>query len=112
MPPKDILKALPKIFGHTDKTVRAEGTNLVTALHTFLGPALLPFLSELKPVQVKELQESFDALDKDGKGQGTGQQQRWTKEQARKREEAELAGGGDDAGQADAGTYKYRLRWT
>ncbi|KAG8714739.1 Microtubule-associated protein, microtubule dynamics during spindle orientation [Ceratobasidium sp. 423] len=103
VPPKMILKNLPKIFGHTDKNVRAEGTGLTQSLYTYLGPALQPFLSELKPVQIKELTEGFEALDKESKGQGTGAQTRWTKAQARERqaaeeraEEAEEVGGGGE----------------
>ncbi|KAH7343482.1 ARM repeat-containing protein [Rhizoctonia solani] len=100
VPPKIILKNLPKIFGHTDKNVRAEGTGLTQSLYTYLGPALQSFLSELKPVQIKELTEGFEALDKESKGKGTGAQTRWTKAQARERlaaeeraEEPEEAGG-------------------
>ncbi|KDQ20349.1 hypothetical protein BOTBODRAFT_153038 [Botryobasidium botryosum FD-172 SS1] len=98
VPPGPILKSLPKIFGHSDKTVRAEGTLLVQSLYTYMGPAIQSFLSELKPVQVKELNEGFEVLDKDGKGQGTGKQERWTKVQAREREAAEMLGSG--AGEA------------
>jgi cytoskeleton-associated protein 5 len=96
VPPKAILKNLPKIFSHSDKNVRAEGTGLTQALHTYLGPALQPFLSELKPVQIKELNEGFEVLDKASKGQGTGAQTRWTKAQARERAAAEEQGGAAD----------------
>jgi cytoskeleton-associated protein 5 len=89
IPPKLILKNLPKIFAHADKSVRAEGTGLTQALYTYLGQALQPFLSELKPVQIKELNEGFEALDKASKGQGTGAQTRWTKAQVRERQAAE-----------------------
>ncbi|KAG9118686.1 Microtubule-associated protein, microtubule dynamics during spindle orientation, partial [Ceratobasidium sp. 392] len=101
VPPKAILKNLPKIFGHTDKNVRAEGTGLTQALYTYLGPALQPFLSELKPVQIKELNEGFEGLDKESKGQGTGAQTRWTKTQARERAAAEEQGGADADGGAE-----------
>ncbi|CAG8638343.1 14946_t:CDS:10, partial [Gigaspora margarita] len=59
---KPILKTLPKIFGHTDKNVRAEGTGLVIELYKWLGKAIDPHLQELKPVQVKELNEAFEKL--------------------------------------------------
>ena len=101
VPPKLILKNLPKIFGHSDKNVRAEGTGLTQALYTYLGPALQPFLSELKPVQVKELNEGFEALDKESKGQGTGVQTRWTKAQARERQAAEEQGNADEGAGAE-----------
>ncbi|GAA6054178.1 hypothetical protein JCM3770_002818 [Rhodotorula araucariae] len=65
---KPILKTLPKIFAHADKTVRAEGQLLCLALHAYLGPALTPHLAELKPVQQKELGEAFDAADRGEKG--------------------------------------------
>ncbi|KAH7107844.1 ARM repeat-containing protein [Auriculariales sp. MPI-PUGE-AT-0066] len=69
--PPLILKALPKIFGHTDKTVRAEGTFLCQFIYQCIGAAIQPALADLKPVQVKELTESFEKLDADGKGKGT-----------------------------------------
>lgn len=90
---KPIMKIIPKIFGHTDKNVRAEGSVLVTTLYTFLGPALLPALADLKPVQMSELQKSFDAMDADGKGAGTGKPTRWTRKVQREREAAEASGG-------------------
>ncbi|ORY05948.1 ARM repeat-containing protein [Basidiobolus meristosporus CBS 931.73] len=59
---KPILKILAKIFGHADKNVRAEGTQLVIELYKWLGPALNPALQDLKPVQIKELNEAFEKL--------------------------------------------------
>ncbi|KAL7422401.1 hypothetical protein Q5752_003047 [Cryptotrichosporon argae] len=99
---KVLLKALPKIFGHSDKTVRAEGTSLTLALYTYLGSALLPALADLKPVQMTELQKSFDALDAEGKGAGTAKPVRFTRKVQREREAAEAAGG-DDAADGEAG---------
>ncbi|KAF8326346.1 armadillo-type protein [Cantharellus anzutake] len=91
VPPQPILKALPKIFGHTDKTVRSDGAVLAQALHVWLGPALQPALSELKPVQVKELNEVFARLDADGQGHGTGKQDKFTKAQERERAAAAVS---------------------
>lgn len=34
--PKPVLKSLPKIFGHADKNVRAEASNLVVELYRWL----------------------------------------------------------------------------
>lgn len=50
-------------------------------------------MSELKPVQVKELHESFAALDTEGKGKGSGQPTRESAGQQRDRmqREAQLA---------------------
>ncbi|KAG8688770.1 Microtubule-associated protein, microtubule dynamics during spindle orientation, partial [Ceratobasidium sp. 395] len=53
------------------------------------------------PVQIKELNEGFEALDKESKGQGTGTQTRWTKTQARERAAAEEQGGADGDGGAE-----------
>ncbi|CAG8499882.1 1285_t:CDS:10, partial [Ambispora leptoticha] len=59
---KPILKTLPTIFNHTDKNVRSEGTNLVIELYKWLGQALNAHLQQLKPIQVKELNEAFEKL--------------------------------------------------
>lgn len=93
---KPILKALAKIFAHSDKNVRAEGTALTTALYRYLGPALIPALADLKPVQMAELQKSFDAMDADGQGAGSGKPTRWTRKAQKEREAAEASGGGDE----------------
>lgn len=69
---KPVLNTLPKIFAHADKTVRSEGQLLCLALHSYLGPALTPHLSELKPVQQKELGEAFEAADRGEKGDDFG----------------------------------------
>ncbi|EFP78682.1 uncharacterized protein PGTG_04638 [Puccinia graminis f. sp. tritici CRL 75-36-700-3] len=82
---KLILKALPQMFAHADKGVREEGRLLVQTIYQFLGAALEPSLSGLKPVQVKELQDSFATLDAEGKGKGTGVPTRETAGQMRDR---------------------------
>ncbi|KAF7294962.1 Cytoskeleton-associated protein 5 [Mycena indigotica] len=82
-PPPPILKALPKIFGHSDKTVRAEGTALTHVLYQYLGPGLEPWLADLKPVQVKELKEAFESMESSGKGKGTVKPERLTRAHAR-----------------------------
>ncbi|KAK0214271.1 microtubule associated protein [Armillaria nabsnona] len=94
-PPPPILKILPKIFSHSDKTVRAEGTALAQTLYQYIGPGIEPWLADLKPVQVKELKESFDIMDNDGKGKGTLKPERLTRAAARDAELVEVASGGD-----------------
>ncbi|TDL27444.1 microtubule associated protein [Rickenella mellea] len=89
VPPPPILKALPKIFAHTDKTVRADGTLLVHTLYQAIGPAIEPFLADLKPVQMKELHEAFEKMDNNGHGKGTLKPERFTRAQAR---EIEVSG--------------------
>lgn len=102
-PPGPILKALPKIFAHTDKTVRAEGTQLVHAFYQYIGPAIESFLADLKPVQVKELKEAFEELEKEGKGKGSVKPERMTRAAAREAEANAAAGGGDDDASAVQG---------
>ncbi|KAJ3104241.1 Microtubule-associated protein, microtubule dynamics during spindle orientation [Phlyctochytrium planicorne] len=59
---KPILKHLPKIFDHKDKTIRNEGTALAVEMYRWLGAALMPSIGELKPVQLKELNDLFQSL--------------------------------------------------
>jgi len=92
------LKTLPKVFAHADKNVRLEGTNLAHTLYQYIGPAIDPWLSELKPVQVKELQEAFEGMEKAGQGKGTLKAERFTRQHQR---ETELAGDAADEGEAE-----------
>lgn len=89
---RPILRLLPKIFSHADKTVRAEGTLLALALHAYLGPALDSHLSELKPVQVKELTEAFEVADKGSEGFGGLKQSRFTRSQKREKDVKQAEG--------------------
>ncbi|KNE72266.1 hypothetical protein AMAG_16753 [Allomyces macrogynus ATCC 38327] len=50
---------LANLFGHADKNVRAEATNLTVTLYSYLGDAVKPFLEPLKPVQQKDLEAEF-----------------------------------------------------
>lgn len=100
-PPPPILKTLPKIFAHTDKTVRAEGTLLTHALYQYIGPGIETWLADLKPVQVKELKEAFDGMEKDGKGKGSLKPERLTRAQAREAEAAAANGEEDHDQMAD-----------
>ena len=97
---KPLLKTIAKIFAHSDKNVRAEGTALCLALYTYLGQALQASLGDLKPVQMSELQKAFDTLEAEGKGAGRGRPTRLTR-QAQQRQEAAGPSGGEagvDAG--------------
>lgn len=64
-------------------------------LYQNLGPGIEPWLADLKPVQVKELKESFEAMEKEGKGKGSVKAERLTRAQAR---EVEAGGGEEEAG--------------
>lgn len=58
--PKPALAVLPRLFGHTDKAVRAEAVKLSVALVRYVGaPTLLAVLKDIKPVQLRELQDQF-----------------------------------------------------
>ena len=103
-PTPPVLKALPKIFSHNDKTVRAEGTLLTHALYCYLGPGIEPWLADLKPVQVKELKEAFDTMEKEGKGRGSLKRERLTRAQAREAEERAALGEVSTVDQPQEGT--------
>ena len=66
--------------------------SLAQELYRWLGPALPPHLAELKPVQLKELNESFAELDGQGVGAGSGVQTRFTRQQQRERQVAGAQG--------------------
>ena len=61
--PKPPLKALPKVFGHADKNVRAEASNLAVELYRWLREAMkTTFWNDLKPVQQQDLEKLFEAV--------------------------------------------------
>ena len=67
---------------------------MTRALYQNLGPGIEPWLADLKPVQVKELKEGFEEMEKDGKGKGSLKPERLTRAQAR---DAEASGGEEEA---------------
>ncbi|KAL4763062.1 putative spindle pole body component [Aspergillus foveolatus] len=93
--PKPVLKALPKVFGHADKNVRAEAQNLTVELYRWLKEAMKPvFWAELKPVQQQDLEKLFESV----KQEPPPKQERLTRAQ-----QAEVdagAGGGSEPGEA------------
>jgi chorismate mutase len=61
--PKPVLKVLAKQFGHADKNVRAEATNLTVEFYRWLREAMKPmFWSELKPTQQTEMEAQFEKI--------------------------------------------------
>ena len=100
------MKALPKMFGHSDKTVRAEGQALVHVLYQYIGAGIEPALADLKPVQVKELKEAWEGMEKDGQGKGSLKPARYTRKQAREMEEAAAAGEEAEKRANDLGTLR------
>jgi cytoskeleton-associated protein 5 len=75
--PKIGLKQLPKLFAHSDKTVRAEATAFAVVLYSWLGDAIRPSLTDLKPLQLKELDEAFATVEA-----GKATQERFLRSQA------------------------------
>ncbi|KAL4892683.1 armadillo-type protein [Aspergillus ambiguus] len=76
--PKPVLKALPKVFGHADKNVRAEAQNLTVELYRWLKEAIKPlFWGDLKPVQQQDLEKLFEGV----KQEAPPKQERLTKAQ-------------------------------
>ena len=64
--PKPVLKALPKTFGHADKNVRAEASNLAVELYRWLREAIKSlFWNDLKPVQQQDLEKLFENVKQD-----------------------------------------------
>ncbi|KAI0131495.1 ARM repeat-containing protein [Daldinia grandis] len=61
--PKPVLKVLPKAFGHADKNVRAEATNLAVEFYRWLRDAMKPmFWGDLKPTQQSDLEAQFEKI--------------------------------------------------
>jgi cytoskeleton-associated protein 5 len=96
--PKPVLKALPKVFGHADKNVRAESQNLTVELYRWLKEAIKPvFWGDLKPVQQQDLEKLFDKV----KEEPSPKQERLTRTQQDAIATAPVGGG--DNGDQDAG---------
>ena len=75
---KSVLKTLPKVFGHADKNVRAEATNLTVELYRWLKEAMKAvFWSDLKPVQQQDLEKLFEKV----KEEPAPKQERFTRTQ-------------------------------
>jgi cytoskeleton-associated protein 5 len=61
--PKPVLKILPKQFGHADKNVRQEATNLAIELYRWLREAMKPmFWADLKSTQQTEMEAKFETI--------------------------------------------------
>lgn len=94
--PKPVLKALPKVFGHADKNVRAEAQNLTVELYRWLREAIKPlFWGELKPVQQQDLEKLFDNV----KQEPAPKQERLTRAQ---QDAMAAASAAPEAGDGDA----------
>ncbi|KAI1913946.1 hypothetical protein LOZ53_000955 [Ophidiomyces ophidiicola] len=104
------LKALPKVFGHADKNVRAEAQNLTVELYRWLKEAMKPlFWGDLKPVQQQDLEKLFEGV----KQEPAPKQERFTRAQqeALAAQPADGArdvagdGGEEDGGEVDVDVF-------
>ncbi|KAJ5814654.1 hypothetical protein N7474_006431 [Penicillium riverlandense] len=97
--PKPTLKALPKVFGHADKNVRAEAQGLTVELYRWLREAIKPvFWNDLKPVQQQDLEKLFEQVKQDP----APKQERFTRAQQEAMAAASGApAGGDETEQGD-----------
>jgi cytoskeleton-associated protein 5 len=108
--PKPVLKLLPKVFGHADKNVRAEATNLTVEFYRWLRDAMKPmFWNDLKPTQQTDLEAQFEKI----KAEAPPKQERFLRSQQAAMAQASAAGaaGGhvddvadepEDVGEVDA----------
>ncbi|KAG0714752.1 Cytoskeleton-associated protein 5 [Chionoecetes opilio] len=60
--PKPLMKQIHTILEDRDKNVREEGKKLLVEMYRWIGQALKPMMSSLKPVQVQELEAEFEKL--------------------------------------------------
>jgi hypothetical protein len=61
--PKPVLKALPKVYGHADKNVRAKSQELTVEFYRWLKEAMKPlFWGDLKPIQQQDLDKLFEKV--------------------------------------------------
>jgi cytoskeleton-associated protein 5 len=90
--PKPVLKMLPKAFGHADKNVRAEATNLAVEFYRWLREAMKPmFWNDLKPTQQTDLESQFEKV----KAEAPPKQERLLRSQQAAKARGPAAGAGD-----------------
>ncbi|KAJ3561216.1 hypothetical protein NPX13_g9034 [Xylaria arbuscula] len=99
--PKPVLKILPKAFGHADKNVRAEATNLAVEFYRWLRDAMKPmFWGDLKPTQQTDLEAQFEKI----KSEPAPKQERLLRSQQEAMARAPPPGAqGEDAYEEDGG---------
>ena len=91
--PKQVLKLLPKVYGHADKNVRAKAQELTVEFYRWLKEAMKPlFWNDLKPVQQQDLDKLFEKI----KDEPPPKQERLLRSQQAAKEAAVAAPGGED----------------
>ncbi|KAE8740038.1 hypothetical protein FOCC_FOCC014444 [Frankliniella occidentalis] len=99
---KPLVKKMPALLEDRDKTVRDNGKAMVIEMHRWIGAALKPQLSSLKPLQVTELEAEFEK-NKDEKAAPTRYLRSQQAKQAKAAAEAAEAGeDGEDEDDTDA----------
>lgn len=109
--PKPVLKALPKVFGHADKNVRAEAQNLAVELYRWLREAMKVFWNDLKPVQQQDLEALFDKVKQDPspKQERLLRSQREVPAHSPGGEDGDAAAGGEEVDEEPEGINAYDL---
>ncbi|KAI0376237.1 armadillo-type protein [Hypomontagnella monticulosa] len=96
--PKPVLKILPKAFGHADKNVRAEATNLAVEFYRWLRDAMKPmFWGDLKPTQQSDLEAQFEKI----KAEPPPKQERLLRSQQAAKARAPVPGAEEEMGDED-----------
>ncbi|XP_078670188.1 cytoskeleton-associated protein 5-like isoform X5 [Branchiostoma floridae x Branchiostoma belcheri] len=112
MPIKPVVKTLPPLLEHKDKTVREEAKQLSLEIYRWIGPAFTTALQGVKPVVMKELEEEWEKLPKKPARQTRflrSQQDLKAKMEAEENGEEEEDEGDDDDNQAQAEIDPYEL---
>lgn len=100
--PSPVLKALPALFAHADKNVRAAALQLAVSIGRFSRPAVLQSLADIKPVQLNELNKE---LDKINSGDGWEPKLLTKKQQfliEQQQQQQQGSGSGDGFGEGDS----------
>ncbi|RMZ74583.1 spindle pole body component alp14 [Pyrenophora seminiperda CCB06] len=91
--PKQVLKLLPKAYGHADKNVRAKAQELTVEFYRWLKEGMKPlFWNDLKPVQQQDLEKLFEKV----KDEPPPKQERLLRSQQAAKERAAATGGDDE----------------
>lgn len=64
---KPVVKVIPTLLEDRDKTVRDETKLLVVELNRWLGPALKGMMSNVKPLQLQEIEAELEKAESEGK---------------------------------------------
>lgn len=94
---KPLVKKIPVLLEDRDKSVRDEGKALVIEMYKWIGAALKPQLTALKPVQVTELETEFEKV----KGMKVAPTRYLRSQQQKQAKLAAEMAAGDDGGEED-----------